>query len=85
VVITLGAVIKGDTDHFTYVCEQVSHGCQTVALENGLPVIFGVLTCPNEQTALERAGGSKGNVGRESVDAAFDMLSVLRQVDSLEF
>ena len=61
-------------------CEQASQGCQQVALQNDLPVIFGVLTTKNESQAKERAGGSHGHKGREAVEAAVEMVSVLRQI-----
>jgi 6,7-dimethyl-8-ribityllumazine synthase len=85
VIIVFGAVIMGETDHYTHVCEQVSRGCQQVALENGVPIIFGVLTTKNELQALDRVGGAKGHMGRECVDTAFETLSVLRQIDELQF
>ena len=76
VIICLGAVIQGDTKHFDYVCEQVSQGCQQVALETEVPIIFGVLTTDNEEQAVARM-----NKGSECVDAAIEMVSVLRQID----
>lgn len=81
-IICLGAVIFGETKHFDYVCEQVSQGCQTVALQENHPVVFGVLTTLNQQQAEERVGGQKGHMGREAVDAAIDLVSVLRQIES---
>lgn len=80
VIIVLGAVIRGDTDHYDAVCQQVNIGCQQVAIQNGIPVIFEVLMTENEEQAMERAGGAHGNKGSEAVDAAFDMVSVLRQI-----
>lgn len=85
VVIALGAVIKRETDHYDHVCSMVSKGCMDVSLEAGIPVIFGVLTCPDEATALERCGGSKGHLGIEAVNTAFETLSVIRQIDMLTF
>jgi 6,7-dimethyl-8-ribityllumazine synthase len=79
-IICLGAVIFGETRHFDYVCEQVSQGCQHVALSHDIPVIFGVLTTDNIQQAHDRVGGEKGHVGRQSADAAFELVSVLRQI-----
>lgn len=79
-VICLGAVIQGDTDHYDYVCQQVSYGCQKVALTTRLPIIFGVLTTQTEEQALARAGGSEGNKGQEAVDAALTMIEALRSV-----
>ena len=85
VIIVFGAVIMGETDHYQVICDTVSRGCQQVALENGVPVIFGVLTTKTELQALDRAGGGKGHLGRECVDTAFETLSVLRQIDETEF
>lgn len=83
-IICLGAVIYGETEHFTYVCQQVSQGCQSVALSKNLPVIFGVLTTHNKEQAWDRVGGNKGHMGRESAQAAIAMISVLRQIDQLK-
>jgi 6,7-dimethyl-8-ribityllumazine synthase len=80
-VICLGAVIFGETKHFEYVCEQVSQGCQAVALSQNIPVIFGVLTTENLQQAQDRTGGKKGHMGREAADAAYHMVSVLKQIE----
>lgn len=82
-IICLGAVIRGETDHYEYVCQQVSQGCLRVALEFDIPVIFGVLTTDDEEQAFERAGGAYGHKGREAVDAAVEMLSVLEQLDEI--
>jgi len=79
-IICLGAVIKGETGHYEYVCEQVSQGCQQVALENTIPVIFGVLTTYNKQQALDRIG-KKLHMGREAAQSAVDMVSVLLQIE----
>ena len=78
-IICLGAVIRGETDHYDYVCQQVSYGCQRVALKNKLPVIFGILTTETDEQAMARATGEE-NKGRYSLDAAFEMISVLRQI-----
>ncbi len=80
VIIAFGCVIRGETDHYVYVCELVSQGCQRVSLDYGIPVIFGVLTTNNEQQALERVTGIKTNMGKECVDTALATLSVTRQV-----
>jgi 6,7-dimethyl-8-ribityllumazine synthase len=77
-VICLGAVIRGETGHYEYVCQQVSYGCQRVALDYHLPVIFGVLTTENEQQALERVGGKHGHKGREAADTAMTMINLLK-------
>lgn len=82
-IICLGAVIRGETKHFDYVCQQISHGCQHVALEQEIPIIFGVLTTDNEEQAMERCGGRCGHKGIESADAALDMISVLTQIENM--
>jgi 6,7-dimethyl-8-ribityllumazine synthase len=79
-IICLGAVIMGETKHFDYVCQQVSFGCQTVALTHDIPVIFGVLTTDTEEQAYDRVGGLHGHKGRSAVDTAFELISVLRQI-----
>jgi 6,7-dimethyl-8-ribityllumazine synthase len=78
-IVALGAVIRGDTDHYDYVCNMVSQGCQHVSLQNDLPVLFGVLTTDNEAQAKERTGGAHGNKGRDAVDAAVETVAVLRR------
>lgn len=75
-VIGLGCVIRGDTPHFEYVAGQCAQGLQQVALSQGLPVIFGVLTTNNEQQALDRAGGSHSHAGRNAADAAAEMVAL---------
>lgn len=80
VVITLGAVVRGETGHYDVVCKQVSDGCQQIALQTGVPIIFGVLATENMEQALDRAGGKHSHKGREAVDAAFEMVSVLGQL-----
>lgn len=79
-IICLGAVIRGETSHYDYVCQQVSAGCQTVALKYDIPVIFGILTTDNEEQARARIGGEHGHKGKEAVDAAFEMISIIRQI-----
>lgn len=73
-IICLGAVIRGETSHYDYVCQQVSYGCQRVALDYSLPVIFGILTTENEAQALDRVGGAHGHKGKEAVDTAVAMI-----------
>ncbi|AIF80670.1 6,7-dimethyl-8-ribityllumazine synthase [endosymbiont of Acanthamoeba sp. UWC8] len=78
-IVCIGAVIKGDTDHYQYVCEQVNYGCQKVALEQEIPIIFGVLTVPTYELALARAGDDLSlNKGAECADAAVEMLKFIR-------
>lgn len=80
-VICLGAVIRGETTHYDYVCQQVSQGCQQIALENDMPILFGILTTENEFQALERAGGEHGNKGADAVDAAVEMIGVMQNLN----
>ncbi|MCP0913343.1 MULTISPECIES: 6,7-dimethyl-8-ribityllumazine synthase [Legionella] len=79
-IIALGAVIRGETTHYDYVCQQVSQGCQMVALEFEIPVVFGVLTTENEAQAWDRLGGKHGHKGMDAVDCALSMQSVLGQL-----
>lgn len=78
-IVALGAVIRGETSHYDYVCQQVSFGCQKISLELHLPIIFGVLTTENELQAWERSGGKHGHKGRDAVDTAFCMIHLLGQ------
>ena len=79
-VICLGAVIKGDTDHYEYVAGEATRGIAEVALSCGIPVIFGILTTHNMQHALERAGGRKGNTGHSCAITAIETVNVLRAI-----
>ncbi len=79
-VVCLGAVIRHETAHFDYVAGQAAEGIQRVALDTGVPCIFGVLTCDTEEQALERAGGEHGNKGFEAVEAAVRVASLLRSL-----
>lgn len=81
-VICLGAVIRGETDHYDYVCQQVSNGCQQVALTHNIPVIFGVLTTENREQALERVGGARGHKGRYAADAAVEMIHLMESLQA---
>ncbi len=80
-IICLGAVIRGDTDHYDYVCQQVSYGCQQVMMEFDTPVIFGVLTTQTVEQAEDRVGGKEGHKGIESVDAALQMVKVIHSLE----
>ncbi|WP_028388819.1 6,7-dimethyl-8-ribityllumazine synthase [Legionella fairfieldensis] len=82
-IIALGAVIRGETSHYDYVCEQVSQGCQRVALDYNIPVIFGVLTTDDEAQAWERLGGRHGHKGIDAADCAIAMQSILTQIDKI--
>jgi 6,7-dimethyl-8-ribityllumazine synthase len=76
-VCALGAVVRGGTPHFDYVCQGVTQGLMTVMLENHVPVTFGVLTVDTMAQALERAGGKAGNKGEEAAEAAVEMADLL--------
>ncbi len=77
-VITLGAVIKGSTPHFDYVCAEVSKGVAHVALDSEVPVIFGVLTTNSIEEAIERAGTKAGNKGADAAMTAIEMVNLLK-------
>ncbi len=79
-IICLGAVIRGETSHYDYVCQQVSQGCQRVMLDFDIPVIFGVLTTENIEQAEERIGGKMGHKGEEAADAAIAMINLVKQL-----
>lgn len=79
-IITLGAVIRGETTHYDYVCKQVSDGCQQVMLDYEVPVIFGVLTTENEAQAWDRLGGAHGHKGRDAAECAIEMVNLLHQL-----
>ena len=83
-VITLGAVIRGATDHYDYVCSMVSSGVQQVSLEFDLPVIFGVLTVDTIEQAIERAGTKAGNKGADCAGAAVEMANLMPQLRTPE-
>ena len=80
-VVCLGAVVRGETDHYEYVCGEAARGIQDVQLETGVPCAFGVLTVDTMEQALERvAGGSKRDTGRHAAEAALAALAVKRQL-----
>ncbi|MEJ2105184.1 MAG: 6,7-dimethyl-8-ribityllumazine synthase [Ignavibacteriaceae bacterium] len=80
VVICLGAVIRGGTPHFDYIAAEVSKGIAQVALESGLPVIFGVLTTDTIEQALERAGTKAGNKGWDAALSAIEMVDLFGKI-----
>lgn len=79
-VICLGAVIRGSTPHFDYVCAEVSKGVAHVSLETGVPVAFGVLTTENIEQAVERAGTKAGNKGVDAAMTAIEMVNLLKTI-----
>ncbi len=79
-VLALGAVIRGETPHFNYVCDAAGSGLLRVSLDTGVPCAFGVLTCDTMTQAEARAGGAVGNKGEEASDAAVAMINLLANV-----
>lgn len=77
VLIAIGCVIRGGTPHFDYVCEHVNNGVGRVALDTGVPIVFGVLTTDTTEQALERADTTQGNKGREFALGALEMVDLL--------
>ncbi|MCP1307162.1 6,7-dimethyl-8-ribityllumazine synthase [Paenibacillus tyrfis] len=79
-VITLGAVIRGSTPHFDYVCNEAAKGVAAISLKTGIPVIFGVLTTDSIEQAVERAGTKAGNKGWEAAASAIEMANLTKQL-----
>ena len=81
-VIALGAVIRGSTSHYDYVCSEVSKGVAGTALSTGVPVLFGVLTTDTIEQAIERAGTKAGNKGAECAQGAIEMVNLFRSMEA---
>lgn len=79
-VIALGAVIRGSTTHYDYVCNEVSKGVAQVGMQTGVPTIFGVVTTENIEQAVERAGTKAGNKGTDAAMAAMEMVNLLKKI-----
>ena len=79
-IICLGAIIRGSTTHYDYVCSEVSKGISQVSLSSGIPVMFGVLTTENIEQAIERAGTKSGNKGFDSAIGAIEMVNLIREI-----
>ena len=79
-VICLGAVIRGATSHYDYVCNEVSKGVAHVSLETGIPVLFGVLTTDTIEQAIERAGTKAGNKGYDCALSAIEMINLSKEM-----
>ena len=79
-ILTLGAVIKGATPHFDYVCAEVSKGVAQISLQTGLPVMFGVWTTNNIEEAIERAGTKAGNKGADVAFGALEMIDLIKNI-----
>lgn len=80
-VICLGAVIRGATSHYDYVCNEVSKGIATVSLNAEIPVMFGVVTTENIEQAIERAGTKAGNKGYDCALSAIEMVNLIRRIE----
>lgn len=80
-VICLGAVIRGSTGHYDYVCSEVSKGIATASMKSGIPVMFGVLTTDNIEQAIERAGSKAGNKGYECAVGAIEMINLINAIE----
>ncbi len=80
-VICLGAVIRGSTSHYDYVCSEVSKGIASVSLSSSIPVMFGVLTTENIEQAIERAGTKAGNKGYDCALGAIEMVNLIREIE----
>ncbi|KPU44002.1 6,7-dimethyl-8-ribityllumazine synthase [Oxobacter pfennigii] len=81
-VICLGAVIRGSTTHYDYVCSEVSKGIASVSLNSNIPVMFGVLTTENIEQAIERAGSKAGNKGFDCAVGAIEMVNLIREIEA---
>ena len=80
-VICLGAVLRGNTSHYDYVCSEVSKGVANVSLNSGVPVMFGVLTTENIEQSIERAGTKAGNKGFDCAVGAIEMVNLIRDLE----
>ena len=80
-IVALGAIIKGSTDHYDYVCAELSKGISSVSLDSKIPVLFGVLTCDTIEQAIERAGTKAGNKGAQCAQSAIEMANLLKKID----
>ena len=81
-VIALGAVIRGSTTHYDYVCSEVSKGIANVSLNSDIPVMFGVITTENIEQAIERAGTKAGNKGYDCAVSAIEMINLIKEIEN---
>jgi 6,7-dimethyl-8-ribityllumazine synthase len=81
-ILCLGAVIRGSTTHYDYVCSEVSKGIANVSLNSNIPVMFGVLTTENIEQAIERAGTKAGNKGFDCAVGAIEMVNLIREIEA---
>ena len=80
-IICLGAVIRGSTSHYDYVCNEVSKGISAVSLKYDLPIMFGVITTENIEQAIERAGTKAGNKGYDCALGAIEMVNLIKEIE----
>lgn len=80
-IICVGAVIRGSTSHYDFVCNEVTKGIATVSLNSDIPVMFGVLTTENIEQAIERAGTKAGNKGFDCAVSAIEMVNLIREIE----
>ncbi len=80
-IVALGAIIKGATDHYDYVCAELSKGIANVSLNENIPVMFGVLTVDNLEQAIERSGSKAGNKGADAAKSAVEMVNVIKKIN----
>lgn len=80
-ILCLGAVIKGSTSHYDYVCAEVSKGVAAVGMNTGVPTLFGILTTDNIEQAIERAGTKAGNKGYDAACSAIEMVNLMRKIE----
>ncbi len=80
-ILCLGAIIRGDTPHFEYVAAEVAKGIASVSLQEGIPVIFGIITADTLEQAVERSGTKAGNKGADAAETAIEMANLVRQIE----
>lgn len=81
--IALGAVIRGETPHFDFICAEAARGIASIGIEIGIPCLFGVLTCDTLEQAMERSGGKGGNKGAEAALGALEMTALTRKIEGI--
>ena len=80
-IVTLGAIIRGATTHYDYVCAELSKGIAAVSMSSGVPVLFGVLTTDTIEQAVERAGTKAGNKGAQCAQSAIEMANLIKKIN----
>ena len=80
-IVTLGAIIRGSTSHYDYVCAELSKGIASVSMSSGVPVLFGVLTTDTIEQAVERAGTKAGNKGAQCAQSAIEMANLIKKIN----